>query len=248
MENASKALIIAASILLGLLLITVFVQVFKAGASVNENYDQTQRTAQLELYNSKFENYNVQENTILDLISVFNLAYSINEYTDYEASSAVSITLKFDGEEFKVLDYDPNPSVFSAAYESMKENGFLYEKNKIKHNTTTMSIYDLVYKPAKQLGINTTDDKEKLTRTYYGPVEYKKRYTAYIKDPSTGKITETNVEEDVKETLTVYKYIFNCTSIEYHNSSGRVKSMVFERNLITDKTSPYYWNKDKYEK
>ena len=49
MENASKALIMAASILLGLLLITAFVQVFKAGASVNENYDQTQRTAQLEL-------------------------------------------------------------------------------------------------------------------------------------------------------------------------------------------------------
>ena len=248
MENASKALIMAASILLGLLLITVFVQVFKAGASVNENYDQTQRTAQLELYNSKFENYNVQENTILDLISVFNLAYSINEYTDYEASSAVSITLKFDGEEFKVLDYDPNPSVFSAAYESMKENGLLYEKNKIKHNTATMSIYDLVYKPAKQLGINTTDDQEKLTRTYYGPVEYTKRYTAYVKDPTTGKITETNVEEDVTEMLTVYKYIFNCTSIEYHNSSGRVKSMVFERNLITDKKSPYYWDKDKYEK
>lgn len=247
MENASKALIMAASILLGLLLITAFVQVFKAGASVNENYDQTQRTAQLELYNSKFENYNVQENTILDIMTVFNLAYSINEASEYEPTSAVSIVLKIDGEEFKILDHNPNPPSYTSAYESLKKNGFLYEKNKIKHNSNTISIYDLVNKPAKQLGIDTIDANEKLTRTYYGPVSYTKKYTAYVKDPDTGNVAATNVEEEVTEMLTVYKYIFNCTSIEYHNASGKVKSMVFEHNEITDKKSPYYWHKDKYE-
>lgn len=248
MENASKALIMAASILLGLLLITAFVQVFKAGASVNENYDQTQRTAQLELYNSKFENYNVQENTILDIMTVFNLAYSINIASDYEPTSCVSITLKIDGEEFKILNYNPNPSVFSAAYESMKERGLLYEKNKIKHNNATRSIYDLLNRSASELGVDTLDTREKLTRTYYGPVTYTKRYTAYVKDPSTGKVTASNVEEEVTEMLTVYKYIFNCTSIEYHSASGKVKSMVFEHNEITDSTSPYYWNEAVYEK
>ena len=68
-----------------------------------------------------------------------------------------------------------------------------------------------------------------------------------VKDNVVFGAFATNVEEEVTEMLTVYKYIFNCTSIEYHNASGKVKSMVFEHNEITDKKSPYYWHKDKYE-
>ena len=57
MENASKALLIAATILLSILIIGLFVYIFKAGSSVGENYDKKQISQQLELYNSRFELY-----------------------------------------------------------------------------------------------------------------------------------------------------------------------------------------------
>ena len=247
MENVSKVFLISAGVLIALMVLAIMIRMFDAGASISETVDAAQITRQQELYNSKFEVFDKPDNNIIDIVSAMNLAYSINEASEYEPTSAVSIILKIDGEEFKILDHNPNPPSYTPAYESLKKNGFLYEKNKIKHNSNTISIYDLVNKPAKQLGIDTIDANEKLTRTYYGPVSYTKKYTAYVKDPDTGNVAATNVEEEVTEMLTVYKYIFNCTSIEYHNSSGKVKSMVFEHNEITDKKSPYYWHKDKYE-
>ena len=51
MENASRALIMAATVLLGVLLITMFVYIFREGSQVSKNYDIQQQANQLELYN-----------------------------------------------------------------------------------------------------------------------------------------------------------------------------------------------------
>ena len=64
MENASKALLMAAGVLLGILLLSVMIYVFRQGARVQQTYDQKQITNQLELYNSKFEKYD-RDNNIL---------------------------------------------------------------------------------------------------------------------------------------------------------------------------------------
>ena len=53
MDNASKALIMAASILLGVMLFSVFVYVFRAGASLDETYDAAQNIRQLNLFYCK---------------------------------------------------------------------------------------------------------------------------------------------------------------------------------------------------
>ena len=87
MENASKFLIMAATILIALMLIGIFTYVFRAGARVDEQYDLEQAENQLELYNSKFENYNVQDNRIMDLITVANLPYDVNSMTNYHNSN-----------------------------------------------------------------------------------------------------------------------------------------------------------------
>ena len=220
MENASKALYIAASVLIGLLLITVFTRVFKAGASVNENYDQTQRTAQLEAYNGTFENFNVPENTIMDVITVANHAYSVNAATEYEPTSAVKIVIKVGpGKEFIIL----------------------LVKNKIMDGNNVRSIYDLVDKKM------SPDGTEKLTKTYYGPVTYTKRYTVYVRDSVTGAITGEHEETKVvTEQATVYKYLFKCDKIEYHDASGKVKFMQFSINNNIEPTSINKW-KPEYE-
>lgn len=249
MENISKAFIMAATVLLGLMMLTIFIRVFRAGASVNENYDETQRTAQLILYNAKFEDFNVPDNTIMDIITVANHAYSVNQDAAYDPTSAIKINIKIGGKEYTIPDIDPNPPAHTSSYSTMKSNGTLFEKNKIMHAGKAMPIYDLLNKTAYELGISElAAQTEKLTRTYYGPVSYVKKYTAYVKDPDTDVITETDVAENVTEVLTVYKYLFNCTNIEYHSASGKIKSMTFERNIISDTTSPNYWNSSVYDK
>ena len=177
----------------------VFVRVFKAGASVNENYDQTQRTAQLKAYNAKFENYNVPDNTIFDLITVANNAYSINTMTDYEPTSAVKIEIFVPGNALYTI-----PDKY--------KDGKDLSKNKILDNTNkVVSIYSMLEK--------ILPNGDTLDKTYYGPVKYNKKYFDYF-----GNLT---TEENVTEMVTVYRYYFKCDKIEYHETSGKVKYMKF---------------------
>ena len=106
MENASKALIMVASVLIGIMLLSVMIYVFRAGAKVNEAYDNNQISNQLELYNSKFEYYDKDNNTIVDMITLANLAYDVNSECDYDVSSAVRIKIVVGNEEFIISNTD----------------------------------------------------------------------------------------------------------------------------------------------
>ena len=53
--------------------------------------------------------------------------------------------------------------------------------------------------------------------------------------------------KELTNSSTVYKYIFNCSKIEYDKSYGRVVSMNFELNKVNDSDSILYWNSSKYE-
>ena len=61
-------------------------------------------------------------------------------------------------------------------------------------------------------------------------------------------IDETEVNEEVTVPLTVYKYMFNCTNIDYHKSSGKIKTMTFEYEKIQKNpdgsNSQFYWQYD----
>ena len=85
MENASKALIIAGSILIALITISLFYFVFgKMGTVVDETSENTYQK-QLIAFNSSFEAYNKKTMYGMDVISVLNKAidnnknYSIDE-------------------------------------------------------------------------------------------------------------------------------------------------------------------------
>ena len=131
MENASKALLMAAGVLLGILLLSVMIYVFRQGARVQQTYDQKQITNQLELYNSKFEKYDRDNNNIMDVISLVNLAFDINKDTDYDSTHSVQIEVVIGGDKFVL----PNTNQIT-------------ERNTILSDTgSVMSIYDLAYLP-----------------------------------------------------------------------------------------------------
>ncbi len=81
MENASKALLLAASVLIGILVLSVAVYIFLSfGASAKQIHSEID-TNRLNEFNTQFTAYELkEENTIYDIITVVNLAKDNNEY------------------------------------------------------------------------------------------------------------------------------------------------------------------------
>ena len=183
MENASKALLIVAGVMLGIMLLSVMIYVFRQGARVQETYDQKQITNQLELYNSRFEKFDKDNNNIIDIISLANLAFDVNKDTNYDPTLAVRIEIAVGGKTFVL----PNTNQIT-------------ERNTILSDTgSTMSIYDLAYLPLKgvsgeeNLGIYPStiqdcgskgkdDDKLTTTKLVDGRTIYK--FLFKVEDPT----------------------------------------------------------------
>ncbi len=89
MENASKALLMAAGVLIGVLVLSLAVFLFTDfGSKASKIYDRIQEN-QLTQYNAQYTVYSGREDiTIYDIITVANKAKQNNEdykeYTDFE--------------------------------------------------------------------------------------------------------------------------------------------------------------------
>lgn len=190
MENVSKFLLMAATILLSVLIISMFIYIFNSGSSVSETYDRKQQVEQLELYNSKFEAYvkdntNGEDNTILDMISLLNLAYSVNVASNYDSQDTVSITIHCSGVNI-----------------SMPNNDSTLQKNEILIGNEKKEIYVLTTSTLGNLGISgignsedtlsftsltTNNDADNpITQTYY---RYFFKNTKIEYEHSNGKVS-----------------------------------------------------------
>ena len=258
MENASKALIIAASVILGVLLFSLMIIMFRKAAKVDEDYESNQSARTLELNNSYYEKYNTNTNSILDLISLCNLAYSNNVECYYDVNKAIRIEINIFGSSASTfvipskLDQGYGSLMFDTGVssmpvtsyraqelgESITPNDYGYGKNRIwkeSDKSNPISIYDLASKKLNELGISSSNDK--LSKTHYGMVHYK--YTDRF-----------GHEQEATKNLTTYKYYFKCEEVTYHPVTGTVASMKFkyvnngaaEFPYGTD--SQYYWNPD----
>lgn len=179
MENASKALFIAVGVILGVLLLSVMIYMFRQGASVNENYDQKQISLQLELYNSQFEKFARDNNNIIDVISLCNLVFDVNKECDFDKSLAVQLEIKVGNRSFMI----PN-------------TGEIKERNKVyTDNNKIVSIYNLVDCPigggsdSLSVGIGTIKDGSGKTS-------------------NTDKLSMTKLVKTDTGTKTIYKYLF----------------------------------------
>lgn len=90
MENASKALLMAAGVLIGVLILTLAVYLFIYFGSTTAQINSQVTEQQTVQFNSKFTSYEGQESlTIYDVITVASYAYENNIYyqdnlSDYE--------------------------------------------------------------------------------------------------------------------------------------------------------------------
>lgn len=91
MENASKALIMAAGVLIGIILLSLMVYMFTNFAMTSAEIHKENEQNQLNQFNSQFTSYVGKEGlTIYDVVSVANLATESNIYYEYPQQQGIS--------------------------------------------------------------------------------------------------------------------------------------------------------------
>lgn len=104
MENASKALIMAGTILIGILLIALLVYFFNSVLGVDKAYKANVSTTRLVEFNTKFTKYNITQKQyeesdeknyvrIYDIITLGNLAKEFNSSNELNETDDEYITI-----------------------------------------------------------------------------------------------------------------------------------------------------------
>lgn len=85
MENSSKALVIAAGILIAVLLLSLFVYLYISMNNFSNTYNENISSQKLQAFNAQFEVYNGRDDlTVQDVVSVASLAKEINTKNEDE--------------------------------------------------------------------------------------------------------------------------------------------------------------------
>ncbi len=118
MENASKALLMAAGVLLGLMIISLAVLLFTnfggTSSQIHDNIEQNQ----ISQFNSQFTQYIGKNNvTIYDVISMANLATENNKYYEFSRTANMPtgndnyITVILDGTRIEYGTEETNENI-----------------------------------------------------------------------------------------------------------------------------------------
>lgn len=155
MENASKALLMAAGVLIGVLILSLAVFLFVNFGGTSARIHDTVQKNQLAKFNTQFTNYETKESvTIYDIVSVANLATENNRENQLQKKTAPTngidnyITVKLKGRcieggentEIKQLEEDYNKKIIEDI--NRQNNGELKKyKTKTYISTETGRVY-----------------------------------------------------------------------------------------------------------
>lgn len=104
MENASKALLMAAGVLIGILILSLTIYLFTSFASTSSEVHKENVKQQRDQFNSQFTSYEGKDdNTIYSIVTVANLATETNKYYEYNKRNSQTngkdyyISVRFNG-------------------------------------------------------------------------------------------------------------------------------------------------------
>ena len=216
MENAVKALIMVAGLIIGVLVIGLLVYLFRIGGNVASNYEQSMSEGEIASFNAKFEKYITklntnpeankgtnngynnlfiqQSNSIHDIVSVINLAYDTNAQLK-SSNSTDGLQVELHADRY----YYMNAQILSDYYKST-----LAGKKRQKNIVFTKEKPPANYK-------DVVIELNKLVERYNDSVLY-----------NNGRYNQR-----------IYKTYFDCTDSLY-SERGRLYKLVFE--LVDTKT------------
>ncbi|MCI8383633.1 MAG: hypothetical protein HFJ33_02000 [Clostridia bacterium] len=247
MENASKALIMAGSVLIALLIVGTLVLMFNHLSSFQNVDENNAKEAQIIEFNNQYETFNRKNVRGSDLYSL------LNRVVDYNRRKSSEGTGKDAGQ---YLAYEPMTIQFSLVSSKggrelfsvdQSSNLLLKTKNEYIQSSTRNDFANEIASEVDRL--ENTYGKESLTALTTGLTKI------FIDDKSTDtekamsfktfsnaskKVTilkweEINEGSKIrKDIYTYYEYVqfkrarFDCTNIEYNKNTGRIVKMEFK--------------------
>lgn len=226
MENASKALIMAGSILIALLVIGMLVLGYRNISSLEQQKENAEGNMSALDYMRKFEQFN---RTLYgsELLSLANLQEDYNNTADvlYEGYDRIEITVVTDGivnsPYFAAGTY--NLDAISNDQAKIESQLAQYEKAQKKYNNRSVKYYSS--KRNREIANDFDMDPPSSMPDY-------DIATNYLETNSTTAELLQEIQE-YKEISTIYNEFrtgkrFRCTNVVYNNQNGRISSMYFE--------------------
>ena len=244
MENASKALIMAGSVLIALMIIGALILTFSNITAYQETNTRSTRSTQMAEFNSQYETYNRKDVRGSDLYSLLNKAIDYNRrestagtnWADKGQEMAYEpMVITFTISDISELSADGTNRLFTSSTNEVtgKSNDF---GNKVKDE-----IDDLEDTYGQTSLTNLTTNLTKIFIDDGADVDKKEEAVKNFNSASR-KLTVNNfseIDEDSTIRSDVYKYYeyiqfkrahFDCEKVEYNNETGRITKMEFKFN------------------
>lgn len=117
MENASKALIMAGGILLGVLILALMVTLFASSKSLSNSYETIKQSEAVQQFNTNFTKYLGQDLTIHQVVTICNFADKNNVM--------VSNGKKIENIIEDVNAYDESIATYTLTINSYSDEGYV---------------------------------------------------------------------------------------------------------------------------
>lgn len=215
MENATKALIMAGSVLIALLIIGALLLMFNSLSSYQEVGTQNTREAQVIEFNNQYETYLRNNVRGSDMISLMNRIIDYNTRKgDDSAEKYQEMKIKITGIDVSNLKYESSDKEIVKSFYTQDDIN-----NLIEQTQDLEKKYQAKYITTLSTNIsNVMDSKEK---------------TAKLLQKST--ISDSKWEEIKEDTAQYYQYTqfkrlyFNCETdkTEYNSGTGRIVYIEF---------------------
>ena len=244
MENASKALIMAGSVLIALMIIGALILTFSNLTAYQETNTRTTRSTQMAEFNSQYETYNRKDVRGSDLYSLLNKAI---DYNRRESTAGTNWADK--GQEIAyepmVIEFTINKSELVApdgASRLFTTNTYTVSgKSNDFGNKVKDEIDDLEGEYGQSSLTNLTTNLTKIFIDDSSTSQKKKEAVQNFNSASKKKTVSDfkEIKENSQIRNDVYKYYeyiqfkrahFDCEKVEYNNQTGRITKMEFKFN------------------
>lgn len=257
MENASKALLMAGSMLIAIMIIGALVLMGNNLSSYQDSTINNDKEAQIVEFNSQYETYNRPDIRGSDMYSLLNkvidynkrksvVGTGVNDEGQTIGFEAMSISVQFPNDD-KIKDnwtFDGTIRLFKSPVISKKAGLNIIEINKSTSNTFETKLKEgingLEGKYGGQVGVtNLAAGISNLFPSVKNGETIEKSENLYFRNTGNKEsITNiTNINGTIyKDVCTYYEYIqfkrayFNCKQVKYNDNTGRIIEMIFEYN------------------
>lgn len=242
MENATKALTIAASVLIAVVILGALLLTFNSLSSYQSTNTKNIRDAQVLEFNNQYEIFNRKEVRGSDLYSLLNKVVDYNrrksDDTKDENDEGKSILYKS-----MTVSYDLKNKNKDFAYDNISR---IFTQNDMTVNLTTSKINQFTQLVTQKVNeIEQIADEDGLQNLVVGIPNLFDKETTWEQETAI-KLWNNNAKRKVKEykelntdsnknaIYTYYEFIqfkraiFKCTNVGYDDGTGRIISMSFE--------------------